>query len=225
MQYRSLFILCHQETRIPFSGTRILDNGYVLITAGRDDNQRTYAGVAFLVSPRWRKSIISFKPISERICRLKLRVKGGKLVVINAYATHGGYDYNIRQQYFADFAETIDHTSCYGLKLVVGDLNSRIHNNIGGEGGGRSALFWQDNLQSTAKLGCKSRASFGMLYCAGHVCVANILLKTMSKTRSRPTVFGRIRCRRLHVMGLPSWIWYYVAKMQRRSLAGQANTQ
>ena len=133
MRSRSLGLICLQETRVPHSGSRELDNGYILITAGEDDEKRTYAGVGFLIAPRLKKSLYSFKPISERICRLKLRVKGGKTVIINAYAPHNGYDFQVRQQYFSQLSEVVANSSSFGLKLVVGDLNARIHNNIGGE--------------------------------------------------------------------------------------------
>ena len=133
MRSRALAIMCLQETRVPYTGTRILDNGYILITAGEDNEQRTFAGVGFLIAPWIRKSIYSFKPTSEIICCLKIRVKGGKAVIINTYAPHNGHDYQLRQQYFSALADVSSSMSAYGLKLIVGDLNSRIHNNIGGE--------------------------------------------------------------------------------------------
>ena len=92
MRSRALGILCLPETRVPYSGCRILDDGFSLFTAGQDDNLRTYAGVGFLVAPHFRKSVFSFTPVSERIACLKLRVKGGKAAIINTYAPHGGYE-------------------------------------------------------------------------------------------------------------------------------------
>ena len=99
----------------------------------QDDKQRTYAGVSFLIAPWMRKSIHSFKPVSERICYLKVRVKGGKAAIINAHAPHNGHEYQLRQQYFTQLAGVASTVSTSGLKLIVGDLNSRIHNSTGGE--------------------------------------------------------------------------------------------
>ena len=98
MRKRSLAFICLQDTRIPTSGSRILENGFVLITSGADDDKRTYAGVGFLISPCIKRSIFSFKPISDRLCYLKLRVKGGKATFFNVYAPRGGYDYAVREQ-------------------------------------------------------------------------------------------------------------------------------
>jgi len=67
------------------------------------------------------------------MCVLKLRTKGGKTTIINTYAPHGGYDYAVRQQYSTHLAEVFQTCSAYGMKMVVGDLNSRIHNDVGGE--------------------------------------------------------------------------------------------
>ena len=36
-------------------------------------------GVAFLVATWFRKAVFSFKPVSERVCILKIRTPGGKL--------------------------------------------------------------------------------------------------------------------------------------------------
>ena len=133
MRTRALGLLCLQETRVSYSGSRILDNGYIVITAAQDDEKKTYAGVGFLLAPWMKKSVFSFKPISERICCIKLRVRGGKAAIFNTYAPHGGYEYAVRQRFFTDLAGNVADTSSYGLKLVVGDFNARIHNDRGGE--------------------------------------------------------------------------------------------
>ena len=132
MKLRGLAIICVQETRIPHTGCSILDNGYALITSGTSDNSKTYAGVGYLVAPSLRRSIYSFKLISERTCILKLRVAGGKITIVNAYAPHSGHEYGLRQGFFAELSNTIASASTYGPTLVVGDFNARIHNNVGG---------------------------------------------------------------------------------------------
>ena len=133
MGARALAFICLQETRIPDSGSRILDNGYTLITSGSDDGKKSYAGVGFLIAPWVRRSIFSFKAISDRLCYMKLRVHGGKATFINVYAPHGGHDYDLRRQYYNGLREVVSETSSYGMKAVVGDFNARIHNDIGGE--------------------------------------------------------------------------------------------
>ena len=127
MRSRALPLIRLQETWDPCSGCSDLYGGYVYINSGKDDGCRSHAGVGFLVAPGLKRSIYSCKHISDRICILKLRVPGGKLVIINAYAPHGGYDYNTRQVFFNLLREVYAGTSCHGLKLIVGDLNSRIH--------------------------------------------------------------------------------------------------
>ena len=122
MQSRALGLMCLQETRVPFSGSRQLDNGYSLITAGQDDEKRTYAGVGFLIAPWLRRSVYSFKPISERLCCIKLRVRGGNAAIFNVYAPHGGYEYGVRQQFFSSLAGHVADTSVHGLRLIVGDF-------------------------------------------------------------------------------------------------------
>jgi len=133
MQAEGLAIMCLQETRIPASGTRIVETDFVLITSGADDGKRTFAGVCFLIAPWVRRSVCRFKAVSERLSCLKLRIYGGKAIFFNVYAPHGGYDYQTRQELFAQVGEIISATRSYGPRIIAGDCNSRIQNNIGGE--------------------------------------------------------------------------------------------
>ena len=110
-----------------------MENGFVLLTSGADDGKRTFAGVGFLIAPWVRRSVYTFKAVSERLIYLKLRVYGGKATFFNVYAPHGGYDYNTRQEFFTQIGEVFSTTRSYGPRILVGDCNSRIHNNIGGE--------------------------------------------------------------------------------------------
>ena len=82
MRLRALGVLCLQETRVPVSGSRTLDDGFILITAGNDDDQKTNAGVGFLVAPSIRSSILNFCQHTNRIASLKLRVTGGKMSIL-----------------------------------------------------------------------------------------------------------------------------------------------
>ena len=119
MRKRKLAFICLQETRICTSGGRIVENDHLLITSGNDDGKRTCAGVGFLVAPWVRRSVFSFKAISDRICYIKLRIYGGKLTTINTYAPHGGYEYDKRQEHFSELQSTIESSNSHGLKVVT----------------------------------------------------------------------------------------------------------
>ena len=167
-----------QETRVSCTGCRTLDNGYLLVTSGREDNSRTHAGVGFLIAPFLRNSVASLRLTSDRICCLKLRVKGGKFVIVNVYAPHNGHEYGYRQHFFSELAETMDITKTHGEQVVVGDFNARIHNSIGGENGvlgnfcfGNAAFNPQPHPNSNRELLIELCTAKGM-------CVANTFADT-----------------------------------------------
>ena len=126
MRLRSKGTLCTQETHDTNSISRYLEGGYLLINSGADDGKRSFAGVGFIVAPWLRSAVYSFKQISDRIAVLKLRVRGGKLAIINTYCPHNGYDYSVRQAHYSALRHVCDSVSCHGLKIIVGDFNARI---------------------------------------------------------------------------------------------------
>ena len=134
MRSRAIPILFLQETRDPVSGSRVVGNGYLLINSGADNGQNSFVGVGVLIAPWFRKTVYSFKPISERLCLLKLRTPGGKMKNINAYAPHNGNDDAFRQSFCADLGRALDAVSSFGMKVVVGDLNAWVHRSCLGEG-------------------------------------------------------------------------------------------
>jgi len=133
MTKRSIDVLCVQETHITKSEYRVLDDGFLLILSGRQDDEREYAGVGFLVSPHMRRSVIGFCQLSRRIAYLKLRVSGGKMVVFSAYAPHGRKPFEERQTFFTELHDAFNSTSSHGIKVIGGDLNARLHKRLAGE--------------------------------------------------------------------------------------------
>ena len=133
MEDRGIDILCMQETHVGKSEYIVDESGYLLIHSGREDEEREYAGVGFLVAPRLRRSIVGFCQLSSRIAYIKIRVRGGKAVVFNAYAPHGGRGHDERQQFYSQLADVYRSTSSHGIKLIAGDLNARLHKRLAGE--------------------------------------------------------------------------------------------
>ena len=133
MRLRSIAKLCLQETHDTNSVCTSLAGGYLLIHSGADDNQRTHAGVGFLIAPWLRSAIYSYMQISDRSCTIKIRVSGGKLGIVDNYAPHSGYDYGTRQRHFTALQAAYEALSCHGLKNVLGDFNARLHTQLAGE--------------------------------------------------------------------------------------------
>ena len=61
-------------------------------------------------------------------------LRRGRATFFNAYAPHGGHDYNVRQTHYSEVGRICSSTNSFGVKVLVGNMNAKIHNNIGGEG-------------------------------------------------------------------------------------------
>ena len=103
MHAQGIGLLCLQETHCPGSAHFIVD-GFLVVLSGRDDGQREWAGVGFVVSPWLRHSVQSFLQFSSRLASISLRVPGGSARFVSAYAPHNGYDSSIRAEFFHELA-------------------------------------------------------------------------------------------------------------------------
>ena len=104
MQQEGIGILCLQETHKPKSDYWVSDEGYIIILSGGPEGVRENAGVGYMIAPWMRKSVVSFCQASPRMASLKIRIQGGKMNIVTAYAPHSGYEYSERQQYFHSLA-------------------------------------------------------------------------------------------------------------------------
>ena len=86
------------------------------------------AGVGFIVSLNSKYFVKGYREHSNRIASLNLRVRGGKVVLISAYAPHGGHPYEDRNDFFSSLSDTYLRLSSHSQKNVIGDLNARVAN-------------------------------------------------------------------------------------------------
>ena len=135
MRAQGIDVLCMQETHIRNS-PYFYSNGFLVIISGGggdDTEYREYAGVGFLVSPRILHAVIGFTQHSPRIAALRIRVEGGTLVLISAYAPHGGYPYADRQQFYHEPSDVYLRKKSNGVTIILEDLNARFHTMADGE--------------------------------------------------------------------------------------------
>ena len=133
MARRRTSILSVQEIRVPQTPYYCTDDGFLVVLSGSSAGGKEWAGTGFIVAPWMTHAVIGFLQYSARLCSLKIRVVGRKMALMSAYAPHSGYPFDQRQVFFEQLGDMIENTSVNGLKLVTGDLNSRIYRRLRGE--------------------------------------------------------------------------------------------
>ena len=100
-----------------------MQNGFLLIFSG--DNERC-AGVGFIISPGLRKAVYNFDCLCGRMAAVKVRVAGGKIAFITAYAPQSEHTADKRNAFFSKLGSYYESISVNGEKYVCGDFNSRL---------------------------------------------------------------------------------------------------
>ena len=132
MLERHIDIMALQETHRPKADYLITDENFLVVLPG-GDSEKEFAGVGFLIAPHVRQSVVGFVQAGPRMASLKIRVPGGKAVVVSAYAPHAGYSYADRQHFFSTLACFVNGQSAHGPKVICGDMNARIYRRQPGE--------------------------------------------------------------------------------------------
>lgn len=133
IQKYSIDILCLQKTHRSKLDYYLTDNGFLIILSGSATGDSEFAGVGYMVSPWMRRHVVSFCQFSPRMASLKIRIQGGKMVVVSAYAPHSKYLLSKRQPFYQQLAEFVHSLSAHVPKLIYGDMNSRLYQRQPGE--------------------------------------------------------------------------------------------
>ena len=83
-------------------------------------------GTGFMVIKEVEKNIMSFTPINERICILRLKGKFHNITLINVQAPTEEKMEEEKNQFYDDLQKTYDRTPEHDIVMVLGDLNAKI---------------------------------------------------------------------------------------------------
>ena len=107
MSMYGLGILCIQETHRLGIERYVSAEGYLVILSGSDidaeqqQQQQEWAGVGFIIAPWAISAVIGYCAETSRLASIRVKVRGGCMMFISAYAPHGGYTEDKRQEFFA----------------------------------------------------------------------------------------------------------------------------
>ena len=125
MSNYNISTMCIQESHI--SGAPYLhQNGYLIVLSDSHCEGREYAVVGFIVAPRVIGSVKSFHQYSNRLTSLVIRVHGGYIQLITAYAPHGGHALDARIEFHDELVRFCGSKKVHGPTFVLGDFNARL---------------------------------------------------------------------------------------------------
>lgn len=91
-----------------------------------DKNNKLELGVAFIVKKGMKENILDFKPINERICLLRLKIKFFNLSIINIHAEMEEKDDITKESFYQLVGWIYDSAQSNDIKLVIRDFNAKI---------------------------------------------------------------------------------------------------
>ena len=63
---------------------------------------------------------------NDRLASLKVKIPGGTLTLISAYAPHSGYEFDSRQRFFQELSATIRPATHHSASIIMGDFNAKL---------------------------------------------------------------------------------------------------
>ena len=83
-------------------------------------------GTGFIVDPLWTRHVIDWKPVSERICVLRVKGKFFNYSIINVHAPHNERPEDEKDAFYRQLDKAYDGCPRNDIKIVIGDLNAQI---------------------------------------------------------------------------------------------------
>ena len=127
MTQRKISILGIADTRKKGTGTKEIDDNYVLIWSGVCKEKRAVHGVGFIIQHDKAKNLVNTEFISERLLKISIR-EGNKINhYIQVYAPcNDSYSDEDKDSFFEKLSDTINNIKEQDDLYVLGDFNGRV---------------------------------------------------------------------------------------------------
>jgi exonuclease III len=117
-------VVAVQEIRWQGQG-RIDKKDFSLFYSGPKERTGRY-GTGFIVNAKTRKSLLSFEPLSDRLCKLRLRGKFRNLTLLSTYAPTEDSPATMKDEFYDQLSQACEKASKYDILILLGDFNAKI---------------------------------------------------------------------------------------------------
>jgi exonuclease III len=84
------------------------------------------AETCFMIQKSVMNKILGFEPISDRICKLRVKGKFHNMTLINIYAPTEDKEEEIKEQFYEELQRTQDRIPKHDLINILGDMNAKL---------------------------------------------------------------------------------------------------
>ena len=121
------------ESRLVGSGRERLEDGSILLYSGHE--KHSIRGVGMIISKKYAKCILEWKPINDRLLKVRFNSKYSKLTVIQCYAPTNQAEEEEKDNFYEALQREVDLVPRHDVLMVNGDLNAKVgEDNTGKEG-------------------------------------------------------------------------------------------
>lgn len=115
-------IVALQETKQ--LGNEVMEVGdYIFMNSGGENR---ILGTGFMIKKELKSVIVDFIPITDRLCKLRLKGKYQKITLINVHAPSEDKKVDIKEKFYSELSLAYDMIQKYDMKIVLGDANAQI---------------------------------------------------------------------------------------------------
>jgi exonuclease III len=119
-----LQIVALQEVR--WKGYGLLKKDKYSVYYSCNPNTTDQAGTGFIIQNLAMNEILGFEPISDCICKLRVRGKFHNMTLINIYAPTEDKEEEIKEQFYEELQRTHNRVPKHGVIIVMGDMNAKL---------------------------------------------------------------------------------------------------
>ena len=129
MKKRDIEIMGISEAHWTGQGKVILEGGDTIIYSGReDDNHR--GGVGILMTRFAARSLIDWKPISERIITARFYSKHVKMTIAHVYAPTDDAGESVKDEFYDEnrmrLQDVLNSKKEHDMLVITGDVNAKV---------------------------------------------------------------------------------------------------